>query len=1499
MDLHNHYLRFSTVNISLLQTINKSISIHHLIQSYNYEMTKEELDINKLEFCRLLLCYEYQSVFYDIERSDKKHKKHVTSVNVEELNFPSVKMIFPPNSSRNISQISLLCDIINLQMILYCNISSIKQYLQNFLYSNDMYTTTNNSRIMYMKILEHLLEFLCLYQLHTTNKDSKAILESLGHIYLEIIKSWLKLKEDCEWRQFALMFPKLVEIFTPSCIVFPLWNHFLYEINDLKESLIGLSIMADICFTLSNSMNYIQCDIYCNNTFWLLILRGLRSPLQQHRKQALYIMKKAIGSMSTNVILNFESQLNVTKAEITPFICNNSDTSLSIDDIKEKFFLLYEALEEKKEHLITPTLIHAAALIKINKEHKACNCFNIIWLQCIFEKILLHENNHIAKWGVSYVCKLDKTMFDDQFLELFIHVLNNNFLYECQPDEKCPGIVKELSQFLEYAEKSDLLNRFVKKISCVAWGPVAIFYIVHVLRTVSHHESQHSDWQSTELNAIKFLVETNLSMHSRILRTASQTELLRAIPNYVRKINNLSLLANVLATFPSGESLTRGTVPWNVITTWLEKVLAREDVVTFIKETCAKYLNQDASPEINPRTFAIMVYLLYDANLIFLCQTCPDVEALNNWLYTLNSINVRPYADVILSMNVVEFISYLLYLSPKGSHNNMTDFISLHIRITFNFLIKNIRKMSTELSYEDYTRYTTIISSHIVNAPFLMSKKDVNIYAEKLQNESINLIHDLQNLNIQYLYGLHILYLSQNILILPLTKTFYIKRLLNTRMNIHNNINEEKILKGKMASEYDLLLLKLLHQYLINSPVPSWIPITTILSNLLQFLEVGSPENVSEIAKILTVINDNKIINNASDKETLEYIFNLSFTYIINSKRNNIFWTAIENLMGVIINNNFLLLLNAIQFTKRYVVKLLNEGENTPRFKRILLSKMKNLDIHNLMKFENVLGNCFLHGSVHRRDKKIENYAHLFIENQLNKYYSKHIFTLDHNNDAAIRAEAVILLHRIISNPEFNYAASFGQSVLNELIKNKTKRYFKDSPLHKLKHRIMQILLILEPVLSKEFVPLLQEQLCEFIFSESNQSSVKIMQEWLLIRIFTKNIHLHDKLWSLFAKSIKDRPRCTISVASIVYHVAKLLSRDNQRIFIQTALPYIVQCCLGQQFNARFILTQLYELMKANYGDNSISEYRGIYQAAVIGLQQESLIKNSSRIQDDFYFSNFHPFNDYCLQTIYYQLPRLTNVSCDEWISSDVFKDLMFMENDCHPLQLCNTGSFLTKSIPSVYLTKSFAGDTHGDSLKNNVEIYMEGLNDIQKKIDPSKPIGLCGDTFEVINEFMFLQDTQLQQGLIVVASFVDRSPNLGGIARTCEIFGVKALVVANADCVKDKEFQYLSVSADKWLNILQVKPYELQKFLLDRKNTGWSLIGVEQTVNSTNLMTTTFEKRTILVLGNEKDGIPANFIPLFDKCVEIPQVGVTRSLNVHVTAAICIWQYANQHILK
>ncbi len=47
----------------------------------------------------------------------------------------------------------------------------------------------------------------------------------------------------------------------------------------------------------------------------------------------------------------------------------------------------------------------------------------------------------------------------------------------------------------------------------------------------------------------------------------------------------------------------------------------------------------------------------------------------------------------------------------------------------------------------------------------------------------------------------------------------------------------------------------------------------------------------------------------------------------------------------------------------------------------------------------------------------------------------------------------------------------------------------------------------------------------------------------------------------------------------------------------------------------------------------------------------------------------------------------------------------------------------------------------------------------------------------------------------------------------------------------------------------------------------------------------------------NEKEGIPVELIQLLDVCVEIPQRGIIRSLNVHVSGALLIWEYTRQHM--
>jgi tRNA G18 (ribose-2'-O)-methylase SpoU len=55
----------------------------------------------------------------------------------------------------------------------------------------------------------------------------------------------------------------------------------------------------------------------------------------------------------------------------------------------------------------------------------------------------------------------------------------------------------------------------------------------------------------------------------------------------------------------------------------------------------------------------------------------------------------------------------------------------------------------------------------------------------------------------------------------------------------------------------------------------------------------------------------------------------------------------------------------------------------------------------------------------------------------------------------------------------------------------------------------------------------------------------------------------------------------------------------------------------------------------------------------------------------------------------------------------------------------------------------------------------------------------------------------------------------------------------------------------------------------------------------------------TVLLLGKEKEGIPIEYLQVVDQCIEIPQYGIIRSLNVHVSGAIAIWEYTKQQQLQ
>ncbi|KAL6257228.1 hypothetical protein P5V15_012155 [Pogonomyrmex californicus] len=132
-ELHERYMTFPITDITiLLSAVNRSNhQLHEEITSYNREMTKKELNINELERYKMLLCYRYQTTYYNQTKNQSEINQTDDNLTISGI-FPSMETVFPPNRFRSLSQISLLCDIIILQIVLYFDISFSVEYIAKF-----------------------------------------------------------------------------------------------------------------------------------------------------------------------------------------------------------------------------------------------------------------------------------------------------------------------------------------------------------------------------------------------------------------------------------------------------------------------------------------------------------------------------------------------------------------------------------------------------------------------------------------------------------------------------------------------------------------------------------------------------------------------------------------------------------------------------------------------------------------------------------------------------------------------------------------------------------------------------------------------------------------------------------------------------------------------------------------------------------------------------------------------------------------------------------------------------------------------------------------------------------------------------------------------------------------------------------------------------------------------------------------------------------------------
>ena len=167
---------------------------------------------------------------------------------------------------------------------------------------------------------------------------------------------------------------------------------------------------------------------------------------------------------------------------------------------------------------------------------------------------------------------------------------------------------------------------------------------------------------------------------------------------------------------------------------------------------------------------------------------------------------------------------------------------------------------------------------------------------------------------------------------------------------------------------------------------------------------------------------------------------------------------------------------------------------------------------------------------------------------------------------------------------------------------------------------------------------------------------------------------------------------------------------------------------------------------------------------------------------------------------------------------------------------------------------------------------------------------GILGIAKKCINE---LHSFIVEDGLYVALDGVQDPGNLGTIIRTAVAAGAKGIFLLkgtvdpyNEKCVRSTMSALCNIPIFEDITLS-----EFYDFIKDNSIKTY----VTSLENAKPYHTISYAKRTMVILGNEGNGVSKEIIEMCDQAITIPMYGDIESLNVSIAAALCMYKVREQ----
>ena len=176
-------------------------------------------------------------------------------------------------------------------------------------------------------------------------------------------------------------------------------------------------------------------------------------------------------------------------------------------------------------------------------------------------------------------------------------------------------------------------------------------------------------------------------------------------------------------------------------------------------------------------------------------------------------------------------------------------------------------------------------------------------------------------------------------------------------------------------------------------------------------------------------------------------------------------------------------------------------------------------------------------------------------------------------------------------------------------------------------------------------------------------------------------------------------------------------------------------------------------------------------------------------------------------------------------------------------------------------------------------------------------------ETFDYLKQF--LTDERLRKiehfsqessdFVLPVMEDVYQFRNAAAIVRSVEACGFHHVVALEEENVFNPNLK-VTKGAETWVKVEKM-PNNLDS-LKEIKNRGYKILAVSPENNATMLPDYEVKEPIALVFGTELEGVSDEILEFADETLAIPMFGFTKSFNVSVAAAICMYEL-KQKLMK